>query len=145
MRSKGEQYQRAYIQLTGKGQALYLLSRSSDCNKLLTAYHVLSLSACVTSALSLPRWKVVLKGKWHFCAPPGCVGMENAGEAYAPSHAEAYAPSSEGGRLYLPFCSFSSFSELQTGNSVSPWRMYWTTWIFNDEQFPTGLLHGSWS
>lgn len=113
MRSKREKYQRAYIQLTGKGQALYVLSRSSDCNKLLTAYHVLSLSACVTPALSLPRWKVVWKGKWHFCALPGWVGMGKAGEA----HALSQGCSGGGGGLYLPL--FFIFSELQIGNSLS--------------------------
>lgn len=37
------------------------------------------------------------------------------------------------------------FSDLQTEISVSPWPMYWTTWIFNEEWIPTALLHRSQS
>lgn len=135
MRSKREKYQRAYIQLTGKGQALYVLSRSSDCTKLLTTYHVLSLSACVTPAFSLLCWKVVWKGKWHFCVLP-VLHLDGWSWSYP------LQGCSGGWGAEPPF-----FFILRTSDwkICQPWPMYWISWIFNDAIFPAALLHGSQS
>lgn len=119
-----------------RAQQKLWLQQTADCRSC-----TIALSACNTSP-----FPATLEGKWHFPAPPGCVRMQEAGEAHVPSLAWSGGGGGDGGGvgLYLPLCSFFS-PEWQTENTIRPWPMCWTTWIFNEEWFPTALLHRSQS
>lgn len=91
-----------------RAQQKLWLQQTADCRSCTVA-----ISACNTSPFPATL-KGGREGKRHFPALPGCVRMEEAGEAHVPSQAWSGGGGGEGGGVSTSHSVSFFFSELQT-------------------------------